>query len=170
MGVAAFAIAAAPVNAQEKPAAEKAGGKVKKEATEKVAPATAEAAKPETSKAAPSKGDKAGRAIPFKGKLDSKSASSITVGARTFEVSSETKFVKAGKDKGVTLTDGEVGQDVAGSYRDEGGKLVAKMIRFGPKPEVSEADKKEKADKAEKKAEKAAEKDPKKTEKPAKKN
>ena len=151
MGVAALAIAAMPLYAQDKPAAEKAGGKPKKEAAEKAAPST---------------GEKPSRATPFKGKLDAKSATSITVGARTFEVTSETKFVKAGKDKDVTLADGEVGKEVGGSYVKDGDKLVAKMIRFGPKPEATEAAKKEKADKAEKKAGKAAGK----VEKPATKN
>jgi hypothetical protein len=156
-----------PVQAQDKPAAEKAGGKTKKEATEKAAPATPEAAKPDASKAAAPKADKndrAGRAIPFGGKLDSKTATSITVGTRTFEVTSETKFVKAGKEE-ATLADGEVGQQVGGQYVKDGEKLVAKTIRFGPKAGAAEGDKKPKADK---KTEKAAEREAKKAAKPSK--
>ncbi len=160
MGVAAFAIAAAPVNAQEKPAAEKAGGKAKKDATEKVAPAKSEA-----SKAEPSKGEKSNAAVQFRGTVSAKTDSSVTVtnisaGERTFQVTSETKLFKSGKPG--TLADVEVGKQVSGSYREEGGKLVARNIRSGPKPEATEGEPKEKTDKAEKKAGKA--------EKPAKKN
>jgi len=105
MGIAALAIAAMPLHAAEKP--------------EK--PAAAEAGK-------------ANRAIPFRGKLASKTDSSITIGARTFEVTAETKIMKAGKS--ATLADAVVGEEVGGSYQDQDGKLVAKMVRFGPKPEA----------------------------------
>lgn len=86
------------------------------------------------------------RAIPFRGKLASKTDSSITVGARTFEITSETKMMKDGK--AATLADAVVGDVVGGSYHDKDGKLVAKMVRFGPKPE-GDGEKKEKKPKAE---------------------
>ena len=115
MGVTALAIASLPVQAADKP--EKADGKAKKETTEKSDSA---------------KGGNANRAIPFHGKLASKTDTSITVGERTFQVTSETKIMKDGKP--ATLADGEVGKEVAGQYREQDGKLVAKMIRFGAKP------------------------------------
>lgn len=121
MGVAALAIASLPVQAADK--AEKVEGQPKKEATEK---------------AAPSKGDKAARAIPFHGTLASKTDASITVGGRTFQVTSETKIMKDGKP--ATLASGEVGKEVAGQYREQDGKLVTKMIRFGAKPEAKEGE------------------------------
>ena len=143
MGVAAFAIAAAPVNAQDKPAAEKSGGKAKKEATEKVAPAKSEASKT--------------NAVQFRGTVSAKTDTSVTVtnasaGERTFQVTSETKLFKSGKAG--ALGDVEVGKPVTGSYRDEGGKLVARTLRFGPKPEATEGEAKEKAGKKAEKAEK----------------
>lgn len=91
------------------------------------------------------------RAIPFRGKLTAldKSAQTITVGARVFQVTSETKILK-GADPG-TLQDGSVGATVSGSYHEVGGKLVAKLVRFGakadgespkPKPEPESGKKK----------------------------
>ena len=110
MGIAALAIAAMPLHA-------------------------ADEAKPEKpNKEAAAEAGKANRAIPFRGKLASKTDSSITIGARTFEVTAETKIMKAGKS--ATLADAVVGEDVGGSYQDQDGKLVAKMVRFGPKPEA----------------------------------
>ena len=83
--------------------------------------------------------DKSARAIPFRGKLSAKTDSSITVGTRTFEVTSDTKINKNGKP--ATLADGVVGEEVAGQYREEGGKLNAKMIRFGAKPDAPAGEK-----------------------------
>lgn len=80
------------------------------------------------------KHDKGSRPIPFHGKLASKTDASITVGSRTFQVTSETRVVKNGKP--ATLADGEVGQEVAGSYVEQDGKLTAKLVRFGGKPEA----------------------------------
>jgi hypothetical protein len=131
LGMAALAIATMPIQAADKP--EKAEGKAHKESAE------------------PSKGDKANRVIPFRGTLSAKTDTSITVGSRTFELNSETKVMKDGKPG--TLADGEVGKPVAGSYRDQDGKLVAKMIRFGTKPEAEAGGKPEKAPKKEKKTE-----------------
>jgi len=117
MSLAALAMAAMPLQAADKPAKE--GG------------AAASEAKPN-------------RAIPFRGKLDSKTDSSITVGARTFEINAETKIMKGGKE--ATLADATVGDEVGGSYREQDGKLVAKMVRFGPKPDAPAKEKKPKAD------------------------
>jgi len=83
------------------------------------------------------------RAIPFHGKLDAKTDSSITIGKRTFEVSSETKLVKDGKP--ATLADATIGEDVGGSYLETDGKLIAKSVRFGAKPESAKKTKKSEA-------------------------
>jgi hypothetical protein len=132
MSVAALAIATLPIQAADKP--EKAEGKAKNEAAEQG-------------------GKSSHRAIPFKGKLAAKTDTSITVGERTFEVNAETKIQKDGKK--ATLADGEVGKEVAGQYREDDGKLVAKMIRFGPKAETKDSAKPEKAPKDGAKPEKA---------------
>ena len=65
----------------------------------------------------PSKGEKKQGVIPFRGKLASvdKSAKTITVGERTFQITSETKTMKAGKP--ATLDDAVVGEEVGGQYR-----------------------------------------------------
>jgi hypothetical protein len=135
LGMAIIAVAATPLtaSAQADKAAEKPekAAKAKKEGEEK------KAANPN-------------RAIPFNGKLASKSESSITVGERTFQVNAETKIMKNGKE--ATLADGVVGEPVGGSYRNVDGALVAKMIRFGAKPEAEAKEKTEKPEKAEKAA------------------
>jgi len=60
-----------------------------------------------------------------------------TKGDRTFEITSETKIMKAGKP--ATLEDGVVGEPVSGSYAEVDGKMVAKRVTFGsrPKPAAS---------------------------------
>lgn len=78
------------------------------------------------------------RATPFRGKLASKTATTITVGTRTFEINAETKLQKDGKT--VTLADAVVGDEVGGSYVQADGKLVAKMVRFGPKADAAAAE------------------------------
>lgn len=112
LGLTALALAALPLSAAEK--TEK--GEVKKEATPPM-----------------SKAERAGVAVPFHGPLTAKTDASITVKERTFEVTSETKITKDGKP--ATLADGEIGKEVAGQYRNHEGKLIAKSIRFGAKPE-----------------------------------
>jgi len=110
-GLLAAAIAAAPTQtlAQEKkdkPAAEK--------------------------KAAP----KGNRGIPFHGKIAAvdKAAKTVTVGERVFRVTAETRIRKHGKP--ATLADAVVGEEIGGSYtKGDDGKLTAKSLRFGPKPE-----------------------------------
>jgi hypothetical protein len=89
----------------------------------------------------PHKAEKSKRAIPYHGTLTAKSNSSITVGQRVFQVNSETKILKYGKP--ASIADGEIGKEVAGQYREEEGKLIAKSIRFGPKPEKQEGEKHE---------------------------
>jgi hypothetical protein len=79
------------------------------------------------------------RAIPFRGKVTAmdKAAKTVTVGARVFQITSETKILKG--DQPGTLDDGVVGASVSGNYQEGGGgKLVAKMIRFGPKAETED--------------------------------
>ena|ERR1043166_2443717 len=82
------------------------------------------------------KGERKQGAIPFGGKVGAidKAAKTLKVGERTFQITSETKIMKAGKP--ATLDDGAVGDQVGGSYtKGDDGKLTAKMVRFGPKPE-----------------------------------
>jgi len=83
----------------------------------------------------------ASRAIPFRGKLASKTESSITVGTRTFEITAETKLMKEGKP--ASLSEAVVGEPVGGSYLQQDDKLVAKTVRFGPKTEAEKKSKKD---------------------------
>jgi hypothetical protein len=74
-------------------------------------------------------------------------AKTITVGKRTFQITSATKLKKG--DKPATLDDGIVGEEVGGYYKTgEDGKLNATSIRFGPKPGGAGTEKKHDADKA----------------------
>lgn len=70
----------------------------------------------------------------FNGKLsaiDTK-AMTLTIGERTFEITSDTKITKAGKP--ATLADGVVGEMVGGAYKKNAeGKLIATSIHFGGK-------------------------------------
>ena len=75
--------------------------------------------------------------IPFRGKISAvdKTAKTITVGERTFQVTSETKIMKA--EKPATLDGAAVGEEIRGSYKKtDNGKLVAQRLSIGPKPEV----------------------------------
>jgi hypothetical protein len=75
--------------------------------------------------------------LPFHGKLAAvdTNAMTLTVGTRTFEITSDTKISKA--DKPATLADGVVGEMVGGAYKKgTDGKLTATSIRFGLKSEV----------------------------------
>jgi hypothetical protein len=81
----------------------------------------------------------AARPIPFRGTVAAvnKGAKTVTVGERVFHISSETKVVK--NDQPATLDDVSVGDVIAGNYlKGDDGKLTAKMVRFGPKPETAE--------------------------------
>lgn len=88
--------------------------------------------------------------LPARGKLVSvdKTAKTITVGKRIFHVTAETKLEKAGKP--ATLDDAVAGEAVGISYKNEGGKLMALTLRFGPPPEgKAKGEKKEKKQKQE---------------------
>jgi hypothetical protein len=78
--------------------------------------------------------EKPAKAGPFRGKLAAidKVAKTITVGKRTFQITSETKLKKAGKP--ATLEEGVVGEAVSGYIKPSAdGKLVATTVNFGPK-------------------------------------
>ena len=97
-------------------------------------------------KAAVEKAEKAGKsgAIPFRGKISAvdKTAKTITVGERAFQITSETRIMKAGKP--ATLNDAAVGEEIGGSYtKADDGKLTARSVRIGPRPEGAEGGKKE---------------------------
>ena len=103
-------------------------------------------AKPAAEKKQPA--DKKPSAGPFHGKLAAvdKTARTITVGKRTFQITSETKINKGGKP--ATLDDGVVGEEASGYVKPtEEGKLAATKVNFGPKTETKgtkSGDKKEK--------------------------
>ncbi len=89
-------------------------------------------AKPATEKK--EKVEKKPSAGPFHGKLAAldKTAKTITVGKRTFHITSETKINKAGKP--ATLDEGVVGEEISGYVKPtEDGKLIATKVNFGPK-------------------------------------
>jgi hypothetical protein len=85
------------------------------------------------------------KAGPFHGKLVAvdKMGKTITVGKRTFLVTSDTKLKKAGTP--ATLDDAVVGEEVSGYVKPtEDGKLVATTVNFGPKAGGTGAEKKKK--------------------------
>jgi hypothetical protein len=87
---------------------------------------------------------------PFIGKLAAmdKTAKTITVGKRTFSITSETKIYKAGKP--AILDDAVLGEEVSGGFKTaDDGKLVVTKLNIGPK-----ADSKSSEKKSEKKTEK----------------
>lgn len=72
--------------------------------------------------------------IPFRGKLDAVNTNTmtLTVGKRTFQVTSDTKIFK--DNQPVTLSEGVVGEPVRGAYKKaEAGKLEALTVHFGAK-------------------------------------
>jgi hypothetical protein len=82
---------------------------------------------------------------PFRGKLAelNKTAKTVTVGKRTFHVSSETKIIKAGKP--ATLEDGVIGEECSGGFKtSDDGKLVATKLTFGPKQTAAKTAEKKK--------------------------
>jgi hypothetical protein len=88
------------------------------------------------------KPEKPGKAGPFHGKLAAvdKVAKTITVGKRTFQITSETRIKKAGKP--ATMDDGVVGETVSGYVKPASdGKLAATTVNFGPKPAPQESEK-----------------------------
>ena len=77
----------------------------------------------------------------FNGKLSAidTNAMTLTVGERTFEITSETKITKDGKP--ATLADGVVDETVGGAYKkDAEGKLTATSIHFGEKAHKKKSD------------------------------
>jgi hypothetical protein len=72
---------------------------------------------------------------PFHGKLAAVDAvnKTITVGKRTFQITSGTKIFKSGIP--ATLDDAVVGEKVSGGFKvAPDGKLNATKVTFGPKP------------------------------------
>ena len=70
--------------------------------------------------------------LPFHGKLSAldTNAMTLTVGERTFEITSETKFTKDGLP--AILSEGVAGEMVGGAYKKNAdGKLSATIIHFG---------------------------------------
>src|SRR6266542_1390773 len=65
----------------------------------------------------------------FRGKIDAvdKTAKTIKVGERTFQVTAETRMMKAGKP--ATLDDAVVGDEIGGTYKEADGKLNAVSLR-----------------------------------------
>ena len=87
--------------------------------------------KPAVKKPEAPKGDRG----PFYGKVAAvdKQARTITVGKRTFQITSDTKIKKEGKP--ATLEDAVVGELVGGYFiKGDDDKLVVKTVNFGPKP------------------------------------
>jgi hypothetical protein len=79
------------------------------------------------------------KSIPFHGNLVAldKSAKTISVDKRVFQVTSETKIFKG--DKPATLDEGTTGEVVTGSYiKGDDGKLTAHSVYFGGKPKKPE--------------------------------
>ena len=102
-------------------------------------------AKKETSakKEAPAKGDAAkskDARIPFKGSVGAvdRITMTIKVGERTFQVTSATRIIKAGKP--ATFSDATVGEECAGSYKKTADdKLELLSLRLGPKADGAAA-------------------------------
>jgi len=89
--------------------------------------------------------EKPAKGGPFHGKLAAidKVAKTITVGKRTFQITSESKLKKSGKP--ATLEDGVVGETVSGYVKPSpDGKLVATTVNFGPKAAVTDSGEKPK--------------------------
>jgi hypothetical protein len=92
--------------------------------------------------AAPAKHKKSDHLV-FKGKLSAVDAKAmtLTIGERTFDVTSETKITKDGKP--ATLAEGVVGETVAGAYKKGAdGKLTATSVHFGAKADGEKKHKK----------------------------
>jgi len=83
--------------------------------------------------AAPAK-PKKHETAPFRGSVSAVDAKAmtLTVGNRTFEVTSETKITKDGKP--AILSDIAAGDKVGGAYKKDGDKLTATTINVGKKP------------------------------------
>ncbi len=80
---------------------------------------------------------------PFNGKLAAvdKTARTITVGKRTFQITAETKLRKASQP--ATLEDAVVGEKCSGYVKPTAdGKWMATTVNFGPKPQKQGSSKK----------------------------
>jgi hypothetical protein len=89
------------------------------------------------------KAEKSTKVAPFHGKLDAVDnvAKTITVGNRTFQITSATKIKKTAKP--AMLQDGVVGEPVSGYFKTApDGKLIATTVNFAQK---TASDKTEKA-------------------------
>lgn len=97
-------------------------------------------------KSTPSQSDSAAKkkaGHPFRGKLAAvdTTAKTIKIGESIYQITSQTRIMKAGKP--ATLADAVVGDETAGYAKpNEEGKMVATMVRFGPKPATTTPDKK----------------------------
>jgi hypothetical protein len=75
------------------------------------------------------------RANPFRGTVTAvdKTAMTVTVGERVFHITSETNITR--NNQPATVADLNIGDNITGNYlKAEDGKLMAKTVRFGPKP------------------------------------
>jgi Cu/Ag efflux protein CusF len=98
---------------------------------------------PASGQEAPAKPKRA--TLPFHGKLSAldTNAMTMTVGTRTFEITSETKITK--DNLPATLEDGVVGEMVGGAYKKSAdGKLSATTVHFGLKSGEANAEGKKK--------------------------
>lgn len=89
------------------------------------------------------------RTTPFRGKVTAvdAAAQTVTVGERVFHLSPESKLTKGGQ--ALKVGDIAVGDAVAGNYtKGDDGKLTAKMLRVGPKPDPASGDKPAKSKKS----------------------
>lgn len=79
--------------------------------------------------------------LSFNGKLTAvdKAAMTITVGKRTFEVTSETKITKDGLP--ATLADAVTGEKIGGAYKKGAGeKMIATSINLGKKSDGAKSE------------------------------
>jgi len=85
--------------------------------------------------------EKKAKSLPFQGEIATvnKTARMITVGKRTFQITSETKIAKADKTPAL-FDDAKIGEHITGSYiKAEDGKLIARSIYLGTKPQAKGA-------------------------------
>jgi hypothetical protein len=83
---------------------------------------------------------------PFRGKLAAvdQTAKTIKIGESTYQITSKTRIVKAGKP--ATLEEAAVGDEVGGyAQPTEDGKMTALSLRIGPKPAAAGTEKKKDA-------------------------
>lgn len=89
------------------------------------------------------------RSTPFRGKVTAvdATAKTVTVGARVFHLSAESKLTKKGQT--MTVADIVVGDEIAGNYTtSDDGKLMARTVRVGPKPDQAPGEKPAKSKKS----------------------